>query len=278
MGWTTKQGDDKPSIDIDFNELGHRAIFDSSRREVTLHKGESVNDLVEDDGSFKSLRSFQRYAENVLAGPWCAINFVKSFESKPTMMTMLAKTIARSTGRDAETVEGELYDLADLQSRHRTRWAVNSNSHLVRAVNNYLLNPEPEIIFEYMPCDYRVEDMTHSNPEAALPLVGYAGWKEYCKNIGLCIGKAYSVMSEQGNTPDRIVIGGGIGEAFNRYPPLLRRVALKLIHEHGNISTGVVDFSRMSPESRESAKTYQLVDETMQQIRAESRLSVEMAH
>ena len=191
---------------------------------------------------------------------------------------MLAKTIARSTGRDAETVEGELYDLADLQSRHRTRWAVNSNSHLVRAVNNYLLNPDPEIIFEYMPCDYRVEDMTHSNPEAALPLVGYAGWKEYCKNIGLCIGKAYSVMSEQGNTPDRIVIGGGIGEAFNRYPPLLRRVALKLIHEHGNISTGVVDFSRMSPESRESAKTYQLVDETMQQIRAESRLSVEMAH
>jgi hypothetical protein len=123
-----------------------------------------------------------------------------------------------------------------------------------------------------------VEEMTNSNPEAALPLLAYSAWKEYCKNIGLFLGKAYSVMSEQGNTPDKIILGGGIGEMANKYPALLRKVALKLIHEHGNIPVGVVDFSRMSPESRECAKTYQLVDEKMEQLRAVSRLTGEVTH
>lgn len=303
MGWTTKPGDNKPTIDFDFNELGHRAIFDSSRRlEVVLHKGEEINDFVEEDGSFKSLELHERYAENVLAGPWCAINFVESFKSKPTMMMKLAETIARANFKKAaeeagktqeqteEMLTGEafkeevskvhkgLYALANLQSQERTRWAVSSNSHLVRAVNNFLLNPDPEVVFEHMPCDYRVEEMTNSNPEAALPLLAYSAWKEYCKNIGVFLGKAYSVMSDQGNTPDKIIIGGGIGEMANRYPSLLRKVALKLIHEHGNFPPGVVDFSRMSPESRECAKTYHHVDEKMQEIRAQSRRTGEMAH
>lgn len=300
MGWTTKPGDDKPTIDLDFNELGHRAIFDSGRRtEVVIHKGASVNNLLEEDGSFKATtKSYQRYAENVLAGPWCAINFVKSFESKPTMMAMLSKTLAKAilieenkkakkeridpTEAEIEARSEEVYDgleaLLDLQSKNRTRWAISSNSHIVRHVNNYLLNPNPEVVFKCMPCDYRVEEMTNSHPEKALPLLAFAAWKEYCKNIGLCLGKAYSVMAEQGNTPDKIIVGGGIGELFNSRPTLLREVALDIIHEHGNIPVGVVDFSTMSPESRECAKTYQLVDEKMQEIRAESRLAVEMAH
>jgi hypothetical protein len=303
MGWTTKPGADKPTIDLDFNELGHRAIFDSSRRlEVVLHKAEQINDFVEKDGSFKSLELHERYAENVLAGPWCAINFVESFKSKPSMMMKLAETIAqaniRKTAKELDKTPEEtedmltgevfkeevgkvhkgLYGLANLQSQDRTRWAVSSNSHLVRDVNNFLLNPNPEVVFEHMPCDYRVEEMTNSNPEAALPLLAYSAWKEYCKNIGLFLGKAYSVMSEQGNTPDKIILGGGIGEMANKYPALLRKVALKLIHEHGNIPVGVVDFSRMSPESRECAKTYQLVDEKMEQLRAVSRLTGEVTH
>jgi hypothetical protein len=303
MGWTTKPGDDGPTIDLDFNELGHRAIFDSSRRlEVVLRKGHEIDDFIEEDGSFKSLELHERYAENVLAGPWCAINFVESFKSKPTMMMKLAETIARSNVKKAaeetektsaeteELLSGEtfkeevnkvqkgLYALANLQSQERTRWAVSSNSHLVRAVNNFLLNPDPEVVFEHMPCDYRVEEMTNSNPEAALPLLAYSAWKEYCKNIGLFLGKTYSVMSAQSNTPDKIIVGGGIGEMANRYPALLRKVALKLIHEHGNFPQGVVDFSRMSPESRECAKTYQLVDETMQAVRAKSPITGEVAH
>jgi hypothetical protein len=303
MGWTTKPGDAGPTIDLDFNELGHRAVFDSSRRlEVVLNKGDELSAFIEEDGSFKSLELHERYVENVLAGPWCAINFVESFKSKPTVMMKLAETIARANIRkvaeDAqktaeeteELLTGEpfkeevgkvhkgLYALANLQSQDRTRWAVSSNSHLVRAVNNFLLNPDPEVVFEHMPCDYRVEEMTNSNPEAALPLLAYSAWKEYCKNIGLFLGKAYSVMSEQGNTPDKIIVGGGIGEMANRYPALLRKVALKLIHEHGNVPNGVVDFSRMSPESRECARTYQLVDEKMAEIRAESRLTGEMPH
>jgi hypothetical protein len=70
-------------------------------------------------------------------------------------------------------------------------------------------------------------------------------------------------MSTNGAPPERIVVGGGIGEVCAAYPPFLRNLALKIIHRHGKLPAETVVFSMMSPEARESAVTSRAVDEAM---------------
>jgi hypothetical protein len=282
MGWSDGK------LNHNFDELGHRIIFDTHKKQSILLGGAELNEKIDTDGSFKNLPVHQRYAENVLAGPWAAISFVKSLEVKPEVMSALAERIAPtlkklnpSVEKSLEEIEAELYELADLQFKNRTRWAVSSNSHLVRAVNDFLMTPNPDKIFEYLPCDFSITDVTSHDPDKALVLLGFAAWKNYFKNVGLFIGRAYNGMHESCQTAEKIVIGGGIGEAANRFPPLLRQVSLGLIHQFAKIPDGIVDFTRISAEAAECALSYKsVVDTKVAQGSSRNGLgsSIELAH
>ena len=90
MGWSDGK------LNHNFDELGHRIIFDTHKKQSILLGGAELNEKIDTDGSFKNLPVHQRYAENVLAGPWAAISFVKSLEVKPEVMSALAERIAPS--------------------------------------------------------------------------------------------------------------------------------------------------------------------------------------
>lgn len=277
MGWSDN------SLNPNFDELGHRIIFDTHKKQMLLLEGNEFDEKLEQNGSFKNLPVHQRYAENVLAGPWAAISFVKSFETKPELMGALAEKIAPTlrklnpdVEKSLEEIESELYELADLQFKNRTRWAVSSNSHLVRAVNDFLMVPDADKVFEYMPCDFGISELTSHDPDKALVLHGFAAWKNYFKNVGLFVGRSYTAMHEKCQAPEKIIIGGGIGEAANRFPPLLRKVALDLIHQFAKIPADTVDFTRISAEAAECALGYVSVLKAKEQ--AALRSSIELAH
>jgi hypothetical protein len=109
--------------------------------------------------------------------------------------------------------------------------------------------------------------------------MGFAAWKNYFKNVGLFIGRAYTSMHEKCQAPEKIVIGGGIGEAANRFPPLLRKVSLDLIHQFAKIPADTVDYTRISAEAAECALGYVSVIKAKEQVALErSGSTVEFAH
>jgi hypothetical protein len=301
MGWSDGK------LNHDFNELGHRIIFDTATNRSKLLEGDRLKELIERDGSFMNPGVKQRYAENQLAGPWLAIRFVKGQEEKATMdelaervvkvwekkferenknkwveiaklildiykdkpdghkdkitdVNTLANAIQDNPELIVEAVLIKLDQLATLSSINRTRWAANSNSAVIDAVNRFILNPDPIEVFDCQPCDNDLEALTHHNPQEALVALGFRAWKVYFKDLGEFLGKAYEGMAAQGTPPEKIVLGGGIGEACNKYPPEVRRIALKIINRFAKLEPGIIDFSTISPEMRETAITQRSVE------------------
>lgn len=277
-------GDGSEYDEPGFDEIGHRTMLNSRNHNITVHVGDAIAEFVEPDGSFKNLSEFAhlRYAENMLAGPWTAIRFVKSLEEKHEVLDALADRIALKDPlkRSSETILAELYALADLQFKERTRWAVNSNSYLIRAVNELIFHPDHREVRRAMPCNFNVESLEASNPEKALVLLAWARQKLHFKERGTVAGAIYREMKERGIAPDRYILGGGLGELFNRYAPEDRQDALDLINEHGKLPPGVFDFSSVSPEARESAISYKAVEDTKKnwdQLSKGSARAIELA-
>lgn len=269
-----------------FNEIGHRTIFDSIENRTVVLVGDEIQQLIAADGSFKSLPEHQEYAENQLAGPWVAIRFVRSLLEKPAVMAALASRIfgALEARRAAAILRGEedlpdvpplpgllasLYSLAEVKAKERTRWAVDSNSFLIREVNEVIFQPNHREIRRAIPCNYQIEPLEHSRPERALLSYAWSRQKSYFKDRGQFVGAVYRTMAEQGVQPHRYILGGGLGEMFNRYSADDREDALDLIVEHARLPAGIFDFSRVSPEAREAALAYQSAEIAKQEQESE---------
>ena len=288
-------GDGSDYDEPGFDEIGHRTIIDRKEKKVSVLAGDEINRLLETDGTFQNLPSHQEYAENLLAGPWVAIRFVKSIEQKPEVMVALANWIearlledARKNPEDltkpilsAEEILLALDKLANLEFKDRTRWAIDSNSLLTRKINDLIFQPDHRAISRAMPCNYQVEPLEQTHPEKALILLAWARQKTYFKDRGTIAGKVYRAMAVRGVQPDKYILGGGLGEMFNRYGAEDRQDALDLIIEHAKLPAHIFDFSRVSPEARESALSYQATDKAKEQkdaLNAVSASSIKLPH
>jgi hypothetical protein len=255
--------------DAAYAELGHSALvtYDTTGKRFVVRNGQDTVNSLNDNGSFKDLPFGQHYLENDLAGPWLAVRFVQKLSKDYTLLPVLvalAERIREFMPREyAGDLIRDLVDLGDLPSARRQQWAINSPSGLVKAVNRFLLSPSAEELLEAVPCDWNIAGVCERDPKEGLVLLGIEHWKSYLKDVGHALGEIYRKMSTNGTPPERIVVGGGIGEVCAAYPPLLRNLALKIIHRHGKLPADTVVFSMMSPEARESAVTSRAVDEAM---------------
>ena len=252
-----------------YAELGHSALvtYDTTGKRFVVRNGEDTVNSRSDNGCFKDLPFGQHYLENDLAGPWLAIRFVQKLSKDYTLLPVLVALAERIREFMPQDYSGDLIrdlvDLGDLPSARRQQWAVNSPSGLVKAVNRFLLSPSAEELLEAVPCDWNIPGVCERDPKEGLILLGLEHWKSYLKDVGHALGEVYRKMSTHGTPPERIVVGGGIGEVCAAYPPFLRSLALKIIHRHGKLPAETVVFSMMSPEARESAVTSRAVDEAM---------------
>ena len=267
------------SSDGEFNEDGHRIIKDYRAKKTIVLRGDQIKEVLNPDGTYKDLPEHQTYAENLVAGPWVAIRFLKSLQEKPSVMDALARRIAAKSpppkdgGQEKEPEDrkseperigeilGELYQLADLQHKDRTRWAVNTKSFLLREINELIFQPNHRDNRRAMPCNFQIDPLEHRDPDKALVLLAWGRQKSFFKDLGEIIGAKYEARMATGKKPDKIILAGGLGEMFNRYSPEDRQDALDLIVEHANLPPGVLDFSRLSPEARECALAYVAAEE-----------------
>ena len=280
---------DKPLLE--FDEAGHRGLYNTESEHYRILVGEQIKEIMDAEGGFKLDNPNEVFAEHKLAGPWVAIQFVKEVAPKPKVMNALARRIVNNIieerkepkDQDQKPLDPEdlykevlvgLEDLSTMKPRERYLWASNANGHMVKAVNKILLNPDPLAFFGSDPCDNDFEAQIANSPEDALVVTAGKACKRYFKDIGIFLGADYRAMEAEGVAPNKMILGGGIGELFNRYPEGLRELALKMIHKAAQLPRGTIDFSRMSPEARECTPTYLKVDATYQEQRAASSLVI----
>lgn len=277
-----------------FDESGHRGLFNTDTEQYRVLVGDQIKEIMDADGGFKLDNSNEVFAEHKLAGPWVAIQFVKEVAPKPKVMNALARRIVsniieeqrerqKKTGQEEppidpkelyEKIHAGLEDLSTMKPRERYLWAINANGHMVKEVNKILLNPDPLAFFGSDPCDNDFEAQIANSPEDALVVTAGKACKRYFKDIGIFLGADYRAMEAEGVAPDQMVLGGGIGELFNRYSGGLRELALKMIHKAAQLPRGTIDFSRMSPEARECTPAYLKVEATYQERKAASSLAI----
>jgi hypothetical protein len=254
-----------------YSEFGHLVVQETSQpkpRYRLLDKDE-FDQCVSEAGSYKAPKANQKYFETVVAGPWLAVRFLRdlSKEGFEPLLYALAQVCSKSLKEDREVrrkhpnlepedLVSQFTALAELPSTERHRWAINLPSHLIRAVNQFLLTPSPEGLFRAFMCEQRFEEPPFVDPMAALVVKGVRAWKQYFKDLGAGLGVIYRDMKQKGVAPKKLIIGGGIGEACARYDDFLREDALRLIKTFGKFPKDVVEFSRMSPEAREGALAY----------------------
>ncbi len=283
---------DKPLRD--FDESGHTGLFNTETEQYRILHGDQINEVLAPDGGFKIDNPHEVFAEHKLAGPWVAIEFVKKVAPYPKVMSALARQIVKNMIADEEkelqknpkkldekpTDPEKRYqetraqlenELATMKPIERYLWAINAKGHIVKEVNRVLLNPDPLAFFGSDPCDNDFEAQIANSPEDALIVAAGKACKRYFKDLGIFLGADYRAMQAQGVAPDQMVLGGGIGELFNKYSEGLRELALKMIHKAAKLPKGTIDFSRMSPEARECTTTFRQVETTYEEQKAAKR-------
>lgn len=286
----------------EFDESGHRGLFNTETEQYRILAGDQIKEVMDSEGGFKIDNTTEVFAEHKLAGPWVAIQFVKEVAPKPKIMHALARRIAANIIKDEQDKKKQreqdkkeqreqdtkpldpeeqfklalagLQDLETMKPRERYLWAINANGHMIKAVNRILLNPDPLAFFGSDPCDNDFEAQITNSPDDALVVMAGKACKRYFKDVGIFLGADYRAMEAEGVAPDKMVLGGGIGELFNRYPEGLRELALKMIHKAAQLPRGKIDFSRMSPEARECTPTYLTVETSYQEQKAASALTI----
>jgi hypothetical protein len=267
-----------------FAELGHLIVFDPKLDKFRFLTKEEFEACKDTDGAFKPLEGLV-FAENILAGPWAAIGFVRRLQNhEPPLLTELAKHIAtaeeaaarkyalenpdqpplkiRSTGE----IFNELKRIQEFKNGERHLWAGHTNESTLRAVNS--------LIFDRKHCDLTkraeafgsLDTIKATDPKFALDLVAEMEWKRYYRDVGQVAGVVYQRMLDEGLHPHKFIAGGGLGELSNCYGPRLRQQAVDIITEAGNLPEWLFDFSQLSPTARESAPTYQKVIETARKL------------
>lgn len=272
-----------------FDEIGHRIIFNTSKKRIDFIGGDKLKEYINQDGSFKVLGHDETYAEHLVAGPWTGIRFVQQFKSKNNLMAALASWILKkraevnattpkdSAAKDAsltseelaeqtEVLREQLDDIASLKAGGRHRWAMDSNTYIIREINGLIFQPDYRKFRRYLPCDLQIGALEDKSPDRAMVVLAWSHLKKHLKERGLIAGKVYREMQKQGVTPDYYILGGGLGETFNRYTPEDREDAIHEISEAGKLRPGLFNFSQVSPEARESAVSHRTVMKTKEEL------------
>jgi hypothetical protein len=162
-----------------------------------------------------------------------------------------------------DLLSDQLLIISELDWRKRQSWAVNSSSHVIKLINQFLLVPKEFAVLAAIPCTEAYEQWrVKEKAEKVLTVDAYKYWKSYFKDLGVTLGALKREMKDNDLSPDRIVLGGGIAEACQKYlSPEMKKIALDLIHDYGRLKAGTVVFSSMSPEAREAAITTLSVEE-----------------
>lgn len=263
-----------------FDEIGHRVISKPPKK-FHFISGDGLQEYVNPDGSFKVLDNDQTYAEHLVAGPWTGIRFVQQFKSKLPVMNALAKWMLAEranlperqsndsslvpTPVTASELTRQLDDIASLKSGDRHRWAIDSNTFIIREINGRIFQPDHRKFRRCLPCDLQIGALEDSNPDKAIVVHAWSRLKMHFKERGLIAGKVYREMQKIGAAPDYYILGGGLGETFNRYTPEDREDAIFEISEAGRLPHGLFNFSQVSPEARESAVSHRTVMQTQEE-------------
>lgn len=276
-----------------YAELGHLIVYDTLQHKFRFLSNEEIADSRGADGSFKPLKGLI-YAENLLAGPWVAIGFVKCIaRHHPTLTSALAEYISKCERealasadksergekklRTLDEIMDELKTIRNFKSGERHLWAGHTNESTLRAINGLIFERKNVDLTELIKSSSTLTEAIKTDGALQLAVVAERKWRAYFEVMGKVTGVVYSRMQEQGIEPHKFIAGGGLGERCNTYNPTLRQEALNIIIRNGNLRADLFDFSKVSPEARESAPTFCKVAQRAEVTAGLPRIEIDLA-
>lgn len=276
-----------------YAELGHLTVYDTVQHKFRFLSDEEIADSRGADGSFKPLKGLI-YAENLLAGPWVAIGFVKCIaRHHPTLTSALAEYISKCERealasadksergekklRTLDEIMDELKTIRNFKSGERHLWAGHTNESTLRAINGLIFERKNVDLTELIKSSSTLTEAIKTDGALQLAVVAERKWRTYFEVMGKVTGVVYSRMQEQGIEPHKFIAGGGLGERCNTYNPTLRQEALSIIMRNGNLRADLFDFSKVSPEARESAPTFCEVVKRAEETAVVPKIEVDLA-
>jgi len=227
-----------------YSELGHRIILDESGTPTDFLNGDRLGEVLQ-NGGFITLPTSKRYVEHHLAGPWNAVHFVKNVASSATAFESLVKFVAKDLGKNEAEAKALLNGLVELSNDNIDNWAKVTPSNVVKSVSKFIFTPDLEAL----------SSISNETPDAVLKVMGTRAWNKYFADLGKALKFVSDAMSAAGHAPQKIVIGGGIGEACSRYDETLQAFAIDEVQHSADLPLRTVGFSYLSGEARESAVT-----------------------
>jgi len=240
--------DGTPRVDLD--EMGHRLLVNSRDLSVRILVGDELAPFLTDRNEFVVLGGEEAYAEHHLAGPWVATRFVKAVSERGDMLVdCLSRTLALFHGLPDEHIRRGLDEILGLPAHELHLWGQRAPSDIVRQVNKFVFNPEAADVIS-------ARRKLHSGELSAaetLATVGYQSWHGYFELLGRCGAVIGGALEKMGHPMERLVLGGGIGEACNHYSQIWKKHAYGVLHSSAALSPGSMIFSPMRAEERENA-------------------------
>lgn len=248
--------DGAPFVELD--ELGHRFLVKCTDRSVRLLVGDEVTPYLADKEEFRVLVGDEAYAEHHLAGPWVATRFVKAVaDGGSNLVETLARKMAHSSGVSASRIHAGLTQLLALSWDELHLWGQRAPSDIVKCVNQFLFTPCAGEIVEAK----QNKRSGTLDPAETVTLMGYHAWRDYFELLGRCGGVLATALRSKGTPLERIVLGGGIGEACNHYPAIWRKHAYHVLQSTSGLPRGSIAFSPMRAEQRENALAKASIEE-----------------
>jgi len=245
-----------PCVELD--ELGHRFLVKGGERSVRLLVGDEVAPYLGDTGEFRVPTSDEVYAEHYLAGPWVATRFVKAVaDGGSSLVEALAQKMAHPSGISVLGIHAGLTELLRLSRDELHLWGQRAPSDIVKCVNQFLFTPSADELVEAK----RNTTSGTLHPGEIVTLLGYHTWRDYFELLGRCGGVLATALRSKGTPIERIVLGGGIGEACNHYPAIWRKHAYHVLQSTSGLPPGSIAFSPMRAEQRENALAKASIEE-----------------
>jgi hypothetical protein len=235
--------------DCALDELGHRFLVRARDHTVRILVGDDMAPYLSEQGKFAVLGSEESYAEHHLAGPWVATRFSKTIsELGQQHVEALSQRLSDSAGVSQSQVQSGLGELDRLSWDEMHLWGQRAPSDIVRQINGLLFTPSSsEVVAVELNSNPSSQD-----PHDVLTRLRYATWRGYFELLGRCGATLSQTLNTRGAPLERIVLGGGIGEACNQYPELWKRRAYEVMCSAG-LQPGAIVFSPMRAEERENA-------------------------
>ena len=237
-----------PCVALD--EMGHRLLVNARERSVRILVGDELAPFLTERNEFVALQGEESYAEHHLAGPWVATRFVKAVSDLGDMVVgSLSRTLANSHGLSDEHFRRGLAEIQRLPSHELHLWGQRAPSDIVRCVNQFIFTPEAADVIN---ARRKLQSGALSAAET-LATTGYQSWRGYFELLGRCGGAIGGALKKMGHPMERLVLGGGIGEACNHYSQIWKKHAYGVLHSSAALSPGSIIFSPMRAEERENA-------------------------